>query len=174
MLRRYLLSSWLFLSMAAPGLAADPALSGYFDPAKNTFTPVVQLPFAAPAGDLSSAAAERAATVVRSGTIIVTVKATLKTVPDDFFVTMIVGVNSFDNTFSSTVSKSVTVPTSGNTATATVELPYTFMVDAATPSIGVFATISNPTFPFPRASQTRSIALPAAGAKTKITITPTL
>lgn len=174
MLRRYLLSSWLFFSMAVPGLAADAGVSGYFDPAKNTFTPVVQLPFAEAPADVSDAAAERAATVVRSGTLIVTVKATLKTVPDDPLVTLTVSVSSFDSTYSSAVTKSVTVPRSGNTATATVELPYTFMVDSATPRIDVAASIANSTFPRPRASATRGLLLPAAGAKTKITITPTL
>jgi hypothetical protein len=154
--------------VADPGQTAQSApvagqkLFGFYNPKTHTFTPSPAPP-----------AASTAPPIVRSGTITINVNAKLDAIPSDAQVFAIVNASVNDATYQNGIGTRLTMKRSGNTATASITVPYIFQVMNASEKMTVSVEITSGAAPYPGSMLSTEIPLPANNAKTVVTLPQT-
>lgn len=157
-------TAWVALVMlGGPSLAADAGqkVLGYYNPKTHAFTPA---PLATPA----------AAPIVRSGKFTINVKAVLDAIPANDQVYAYIGAYLDDTNYQNALGSQVTMKRTGNTATASLTIPYIFTAMNASEMITVRVQVVTQIAPYPSTTLTTQIPLPANNAVTVVNLPQTL
>ncbi|BBE71233.1 hypothetical protein OHA_1_00803 [Pleomorphomonas sp. SM30] len=152
----------VFACLSLPVRAADTTgIYGFYDPATGVFTP------AAPA--VGEAGVDAAAVrVVRKGTLVVSIQLDARKLPADQTVGATVSATAADGTYRNRVSNFAAVVRDGDRASVVVTMRYAFTVESAATPLIVDVTLTANRTPYGVADHTRTIALPADGATTRV------
>jgi hypothetical protein len=155
----------VLVMLGGPSFAADAGekVYGYYNPATHAFTP-------APTG----ATATAAASVVRSGTLTIKVRAKLDAIPAGQKVTAYVSAYVDDTSYQNGIGTQVPMSRAGDTATASVTVPYIFTVTSASEKITVSVQVVTQIAPFPSTMLSTEIPLPTNNADTVVNLPQTL
>jgi hypothetical protein len=157
-------TAWIALVMlGGPSFAAAAGqkVPGYYNPKTHAFTPAPQ-------------ATTAAAPIVRSGKLTINVKALLDAISTKEPVYAYIDAYLDDTNYQNALGSEVTMKRTGNTATASLTIPYIFTAMNASEQITVSVQVVTQTAPYPSTLLTAKIPLPANNAVTVVNLPQTL